>query len=292
MSILRYSIEREHEGLSVREYARRVLGLSAHFLTQQKQTENGILKNGVLCHTNELLKEGDILSFSLPEEDISYEAVPGTLSILLENEDFLVIQKPAGMPVHPSPGHDRDSVLNAVAYHYEETGQRCLFRPLYRLDKDTSGILVMGKHLAAASAQIEKRYYAVCEGVLSGSGRIDVPIGLQEGSKIVRTCGQGEQAVTDWKALAASQQHTFLSLRLETGRTHQIRAHFSYLGHPLAGDDLYGGSLDFINRQALHCGKVLLTCSALHTKLFLQAELPCDLQTAFPWLMQIEDIEF
>ncbi len=292
MRVLQYPIDREHAGCSVREYARRVLELSAHFLTRQKQTENGILKNGSPCFTTELLREGDLLEFVLPVENAGYEAVPGALSVLLENEDFLVVNKPPGMPVHPSPGHDRDSLLNAVAWHYRETGQSHLIRPLYRLDKDTSGVLILAKHLAAASARIEKRYFAVCEGSLSGAGTIDIPIGLQAGSRIVRECGAGERAVTHWKALAGNGRHTFLSLSLETGRTHQIRAHLSHFGHPLAGDDLYGGSREQIGRQALHCGKAFLTCRALNIRQIFTAELPADFQAAFPWLCTLNHFDF
>ncbi len=283
MRVLEYLVAEEHSGLSVKEYVRHVLMLSAHFLTKQKQTENGIVKNGVPCRSTEILQTGDTLSFSLPAEEADYPAVPGDLTILSEDEDFLIVNKPANMPVHPSPGHDCDSLLNAAAWHYQKTEERCLFRPLYRLDKDTSGVLAIAKNLAASSAKIEKRYYAVCEGVLSGSGRIDIPIGLKPGSKIVRECGRGERAVTNWKALAFSSTHTLLELNLETGRTHQIRAHFSHLGHPLAGDDLYGGSRDLIQRQALHCGSLSLSCIALYKGFSMTAELPEDIEKAFPW---------
>ena len=194
------------------------------------------------------------------------------------------------MPIHPSPGHDRDSLLNRVAYYYGKTGQTPAFRPLYRLDRDTSGLVAVGKHrLAVSSAQQEKAYLAVCEGVLSGCGTVDVPIGLEVGSKIKRCCGtEGAQpAVTHWRAIAQREGHTLLELRLETGRTHQIRVHMAFLGHPLAGDDLYGGSCTCIARQALHCGRLLLSSRALQVSRLFSAPFPGDLLQSFPWLSTI-----
>ena len=130
----------------------------------------------------------------------------------------------------------------------------------------------------------------MCERELAGSGTIDAPIGLGEGSRIVREYGHGQPAVTHWRALARGGGHTLLSLELETGRTHQIRCHLAGVGHPLAGDDLYGGSLALLPRQALHCGRVLLCCPALGMEREFQADLPQDLRRAFPWLPDWEDI--
>ena len=182
---------------------------------------------------------------------------------------------------------DRDSLLNRVAFHYQRTGQAPAFRPLYRLDKDTSGILLVGKHRAAvSSAQVEKTYYAVCQGELSGDGTVEAPIALEPGSKIRRCCREdGQPAVTHWQVLASQEGHTLLRLRLETGRTHQIRVHMAHLGHPLAGDDLYGGSRQRLCRQALHCGELSLVCKPLGAGLRLAAPFPEDMAAAFPWIL-------
>lgn len=290
MRVLEYLVPPEWDGRSVRDFVRQKLGFSARMLAKQKRVEGGILKNGAPCRSSGLLRAGDILAFSLPEETKEYPAVPAELSILWETGDFLAVDKPARMPIHPSPGHDRDSLLNAVAYYYRETGQNLLFRPLFRLDKDTSGIVLLAKHRAASSAQLEKRYFGVCEGTLSGSGTIDAPIGLREGSKILRECGHGDPAVTHWRALAAEEGHTLLSFRLETGRTHQIRVHMASLGHCLAGDDLYGGSRDKIQRQALHCGWAGVSCPALSAGRELVSEFPPDFRAAFPWLPEIREM--
>lgn len=281
-----YTVPSQWEGRSVKEFLRRYLGLSARVLVKQKQTEEGLLKNGLPCRSVDLLSTGDVLELRFPEESVNYEPVEGPLTILWEDQDFLVVDKPPKMPVHPSPGHDRDSLLNRVAYYYQQTTQSPAFRPLYRLDRDTSGVLAIGKHrVAASSAQVEKRYYAVCQGVLCGEETVDAPIDLAPGSKILRQCGEGGQrAVTHWKALAAGDGHTLVEFRLETGRTHQIRVHMASLGHPLAGDDLYGGSREKILRQALHCANLSVLCPPLGTELSVNSPFPKDLVEAFPWI--------
>lgn len=284
MESLSFSVPPEWDGRQVKEVIRRALGLSARTLTQLKQTTGGILRNGVPARAVDLLSAGDVLTLSPPEEQGTYPPVFTPLTIVHEDENFLIVDKPANMPVHPSPGHDLDSLCNAVAGFYEQTGQRRLVRPLYRLDRDTSGLIVLAKHRPAAGAQIKKRYFAVCEGTLSGSGTIDVPIGLVPQSKIRRVCGVGERAVTHWRCLCTGDGHSFLELTLETGRTHQIRAHLSWLGHPIAGDDLYGGSRQKIGRQALFCGTLHLSCPALQMDRSFTCDLPQEVYNAFPWI--------
>lgn len=285
MRTLSYTVPENWQGAAVSGFVRGFLGLSASAFKDFKY-EGGTLINGAACHANAHLKAGDILSLVLPPEAVDYPPEPLILPILDEDEDFLLADKPSGMPVHPSPGHDRDSLLNAVAYHYQQTGQHCRVRPLYRLDRDTSGLLLLGKNRIAAGVRLDKRYLAVCEGVLKGSGTVDLPVGLEEGSKIKRTCGMGQSAITHWSALAGDDTHTLLLLRLETGRTHQIRVHMSSLGHPLAGDDLYGGSLDRLTRQALHCCTLSVDCPALGMKRFFTSPPPNDLTGAFPALFK------
>ena len=284
MERLSFPVPPEWDGRQVKEFIRRALGFSARTLTQLKQTPDGILKNGLPARTVDPLAAGDVLTLSPPQEQGTYPPVFTPLTVVYEDEHFLVVDKPANMPVHPSPGHDRDSLCNAVAGFYAQSGQHHLVRPLYRLDRDTSGLIVLGKHRPAAGAQVEKRYFSVCEGILSGSGTIDVPIGLAPQSKIRRVCGTGERAVTHWRCLCTGEGHSFLELKLETGRTHQIRAHLSWLGHPIAGDDLYGGSREKIGRQALFCGKLRLLSPALQVEQSLACGLPEDIRTAFPWI--------
>lgn len=285
MRTLSYTVPEHWQGAAVSGFVRGFLGLSSAALKDFKY-EGGILVNGTARHANARLNAGDVLSLVLPLETVDYPPEPLALPVIYEDEDFLLAVKPPGMPVHPSPGHDRDSLLNAVSWHYRQTGQHCRIRPLYRLDRDTSGLVLLGKNRIAAGAQLNKRYLAVCQGVLSGSGVIDLPIGLEEGSKIKRACGKGQPAATHWTALAGDGTHTLLLLRLETGRTHQIRVHMSALGHPLAGDDLYGGSRERLGRQALHCCALSVHCPALGVERSFASSPPSDLLRAFPALFK------
>lgn len=295
MRILAYTVPEDWDGVPVSVFARRYLELSSKSLSDLKY-EGGLVLDGIPCHANAILKTGSHLALHIPEETAAYpeEAGPvevtGLPSIIYEDEDYLILDKPPGMPVHPSPGHDNDSAVNAVAGYYQRTGQRCRIRPLYRLDKDTSGVLVLAKHRLAAGATAEKEYLAVCQGVLTGAGRVDVPIRLRDGSKIQRACAEGpdaQPAVTNWRALGTDGFHTLLSLRLETGRTHQIRVHMAHIGHPLAGDDLYGGGLALLPRQALHCVRLELRCKALGMEQGFAAPVPEDIRQAFPWINDI-----
>lgn len=288
MRVLAYTVPAECDGMLLRAFARHRLGFSAAVLTQLKTQPGAIAVNGESCFVTRSLRAGDRVRFSLPEERPFYEAVPLPLSVLWESEDYLAVDKPPAMPIHPSPGHDRDSLLNAAAWFFEQKGAPCRFRPLYRLDRDTSGIVMLAKHRVAALAHVEKIYFAVCEGTLSGAGTIDLPIGLEPGSKIKRCCGAGERAVTHWQALRSQKGRTLLACRLETGRTHQIRVHLSTLGHPLCGDELYGGSRESISRQALHCWALRLQSQALGEDRSLLSPFPNDWTAAFPWLPTIE----
>lgn len=292
MRRLSHTVPPGWDGVPIKAFAKKYLGFSTHVLAGLKRQPEGILLNGRQAFTTAPLHEGDTLVFTLPREQKSYPAAALSLSILFENDDFLFVSKPAGMPIHPSPGHNGDSLLHAAAYYYSQKGPCPLICPLYRLDKDTTGIVALGKHTLAVSGTLARKvYFAVCQGTLSGHGTIDLPIGLEEGSKIKRRCGHGQRAVTHWRALAGGDGHTLIAASLETGRTHQIRVHFAHLGHPLAGDGLYGGSQDKITRQALHCGILTLSSRALSMHRMFTLDFPPDMRQAFPWLPGVGELK-
>ncbi|MGN0479229.1 MAG: RluA family pseudouridine synthase [Hominenteromicrobium sp.] len=279
---LRFEIAPAQNGTDIRTFVRRTLGFSARVLTALKY-EGEMLLNGTPAHSNARLQTGDRLTLTLFDKPGQYEPTDVPLCILDENEDFLVIDKPADMPVHPSPGHDRDSVLNAAAGYFRNTSD-FVFRPLYRLDRDTTGALVLAKNKFAACAAIQKTYIAVCEGTAPDTGRIDVPIGLKPGHKVERCTGTGDPACTVFQTLCTDGTHSLVAFRLLTGRTHQIRVHMASIGHPVAGDDLYGGHKDFADRQMLCCSAVRIICPALGTDKTVTADFS-DLQKArFPGL--------
>ena len=231
---LEFVIDCGQENMDVRMFVRRYLGFSARILTALKY-EGEMLKNGEPVHSNAVLKAGDTLTLTLLETGEAYEKADLPFAVLYEDEDFLVLDKPYNMPVHPSPGHDRDSVLNAAAWYFQNTPD-FVFRPLYRLDRDTTGALVLAKNKFAANAKLTKTYRAVCEGETPESGRVNVPIGLKPGHKVERCAGSGDEAVTEFQTVRTSGGYSLVDFHLKTGRTHQIRVH---MAHGLRASFLY-----------------------------------------------------
>ena len=253
---LTFTIAAEDAGHDLRYFVRRRLGLSARVLTALKY-EGEMRLNGRHARSVDVLSAGDAVALALFDAPGDYELIALPLTVLWENEDFLVADKPAGMPVHPSPGHDRDSLLHAAAWYFRGVPD-FVFRPLYRLDCDTTGAIVLAKNKFAAGAVLEKTYMAVCEGTPPESGVIDLAIGLKPGHTVERCTGIGARAVTAYRRIAADGAHSLMAFRLETGRTHQIRVHMAYIGHPVAGDPVYGPKkvIAPLGGQCLHAGLI------------------------------------
>ncbi len=282
MRKLTFTVPPEMEGRKLKSFLRGPCGLSSRLMIRLKYVPMGITCNGRHARVIDLLHAGDIVELTIPEDTAALEPTAVPLDIVYEDDDLLVVNKPAGMPVHPSPGHDTDTLANAALGYFQSKGIFCAFRAVCRLDKDTTGLMVLTKNPYAAarlSGRIHKEYLAVCEGVLEGSGVIDAPIRNKEGFGICREVGEGGvEAVTHWTAVSQKDGCTLLRLWLETGRTHQIRVHLSSIGHPLAGDDMYGGSTDRIDRQALHCCLAVFTHPVTGTELRFCAPLPADMR--------------
>lgn len=254
-----FIVSKEYDGRPAEDFLRKRCGLTAATLKTAKFHELGISRSGETLRTVDTVFLGDLIRISLPTEKNKILPVEGTPDILYEDEYLLVVNKPYGMPVHPVRVHQTDTLANIVSFYQKQRGEEYLFRALNRLDKDTSGCVVIVKDritYGLLTGKIDKEYVAVCEGIIKEAGTINAPIALKDDSKIIREVrGDGKAAVTHYEPLLHSETHTLLTMRLETGRTHQIRCHMRYLGHPLAGDDLYGGSVSLISRQALHCNK-------------------------------------
>lgn len=237
----------------------RLRGFSARRTAKIKRTENGLTVNGQAVSTGNILHSGDVLSVYMPEEGKVPRCSPrllGLAPVRYEDDDVIVFAKPVNMPVHTSQGHRDDALENLFA----AVCPGMAFRPIYRLDKDTSGLVPVAKNSHAARLlqnNINKVYFAAVEGVLERDGDIDAPVGREDGS-VIRRCVRpdGQYARTVYTIIKGNSSHTLVRVVPETGRTHQIRVHFAHIGHPLAGDDLYGGSRERIGFQALHCGEI------------------------------------
>ncbi len=267
--------------ITLQKYLLGEIGISKRLLTKLKRQNNGITRNGELVRSIDMVYDGDEIILKL--EDSSFLEPNGELEAVIayEDENVVIFNKPSGMPVHPSIKHQGDTLGNYFAYLYPEL----TFRPINRLDSDTSGLCAVAKNAHSANllqGNIEKVYYAVAEGIIEEEGVIEAPIARVQESIIVRCVSEdGQRAVTRYKRLAHNERFSFAEIHLETGRTHQIRVHFSHIGHPLAGDDMYGGGLDFINRQALHCGKMIFTDYVSGEKITVVAEISEDIKILF-----------
>ena len=231
------------------------------------------------------------LTIRIQENECS-EKIPPTelpLNIIYEDEDILVINKPAGMPIHPSQNNYYNSLANALAWYYEQQGKPFIFRCTNRLDRDTSGLTIIAKHMVSSSIlsqmvrehTISREYRAIVRGsVTPPCGTIDAPLSRKPGSIIERTVDfeHGERAVTHYQVLEEKNGHSLVSLHLETGRTHQIRIHMKYLGFPLIGDYLYNPDMEFMSRQALHSYRMQFTHPITGEHMDFIASLPEDMQ--------------
>ncbi len=273
-----FTVTRNHDGQTVKTFLRRGCGLSARTMTVLKYAGMGISRDEVELRAHDVLHTGDQLRIVLPAEENPVIPVAGTLSILFEDDRLLIVDKPTNMPVHPTKKHQRDTLANLVAQYQQDRGEAYTFRALNRLDKDTSGIVLIAKDRITYSLvqpTVQKMYTAVCEGIIPSPGSVDLPIALAPNSTMRRCVGaDGARAVTHYEPVARGSRHTLCRLTLETGRTHQIRCHMCHIGHPLAGDDLYGGSTALLSRQALHCTDVQFIHPDTHEVIRLHSDFP------------------
>ena len=284
-----YIIDENSAGLRVEQFLRRKR-YSGQNLSEIKRMPKSILVNGVHYYMRQELSKGDHLQVRICETKNS-EKIPPTnlpLDIIYEDEDLLVLNKPAGMPIHPSLNNYTNSIANALAYYFQSQGKPFIFRCCNRLDRDTSGLTIVSKHLVSGSIlsdmtkyrEVHREYLAIARGSVTPSeGTIQAPLGRKEGTIIERTVDweHGEDAVTHYKVVKEANGHSLVSLRLETGRTHQIRIHMKYLGYPLIGDYLYNPDMEYMTRQALHSHHMEFTHPITGEHMSFTAPLPEDM---------------
>jgi 23S rRNA pseudouridine1911/1915/1917 synthase len=296
-----YQVEREHQGLTVEDYLKTILHYSGRKM--QKLTRlKGILLNQRAVFLQKKIKAGDILSV-LVLEDKAYGPTPqeGAVDILWEDSKVIVLNKSPGILVHPAGQTSRGTLANYLAYYFQQRGELLTIRPLHRLDRDTSGCVVFAKD-AQTQALLEQQmhdgsfkrtYFGLVKGKLEPpEGVIDLPIGKHKTKPNCRAVHEGgARAVTYYRTLkvidqglakqAESLELSLLELKLESGRTHQIRVHLAHLGHPLIGDRMYGQRSALIGRQALHAKSVSFVHPQRGIEINVQAPFPNDLKKFF-----------
>ena len=289
--ILEYQITEQFHNMTIGNYLK-TLGFSHQCVIALKKQEKGILLNGIWAYVNTLLSEGDTLTLTLSEDDSSEKIPPVNLPlhILYEDEDILVLNKPADMPIHPSLNNYENTLANAVAYYYDSQNIPFVFRCINRLDRDTTGVTMLAKNPFSAgilsemvrNREIHREYVAIADGIfLQKEGIVDAPIGRKEGSTIEREINleTGERAVTHYTVLKENKDLNCsqIKLWLETGRTHQIRVHMKHLGHPLLGDFLYNPDMTYIKRQALHSHSLTFKHPITKEPMHFVAPVPSDM---------------
>lgn len=296
-----YSIDTSWNGLRIYDFLCQN-GYSRHIRTYLKQHPGSVLLNHEPALFYFPLSEGDLLEIILEEEESSEKIPPvfHPLSIVYEDDDLLIIDKTADMPVHPSIGNYENTLANAVAWHYQSQGIPFVFRCINRLDRDTTGLLILAKHMLSAAIlseqmkqrKIHRTYLSLVEGKTEPSGTIDTPIGRVDDSLILRKVDpvHGESACTHYWRLAYHPPGDFvdssqippeglslIKLQLETGRTHQIRVHLTSIGHPLIGDTLYNPETTLMKRQALHSSHLAFTHPITGEWMEFSSPLPPDM---------------
>ena len=266
---LTYPIDNSISPLPVSQFLRQK-GFSMQSLTQLKKDPAAVLADGMPCFMKHVLQPGEVLTIHILEEHSSEKIPPVDLplDIVYEDEDLMVINKPAGMPIHPSMNNYYNSLANGLSYYFAQQNCPFVFRCINRLDRDTSGLTLIAKH-------------SVSGGMLSTMiSNKTAPLARKEGSIIERCVDfeKGENAITHYRVLDEKNGHSLVSLILETGRTHQIRIHMKYLGYPLIGDYLYNPDMELINRQALHAWKLSFRHPITGEDLHFTAPLPEDME--------------
>ncbi len=287
-------IQKEQNGLTVKTVLSDVFSLSTHEISSLKFASDGITVNGIKSRVNVILKEGDVLAVCFPE-DRKKEHFQSTLipEILYQDEDIVIVNKPAGVCAHPAHGHLDDDMGTAL----QTAAGITTVRAVGRLDKDVSGIMVYAANRPSAarlSGQrkkgiLQKEYTAVVQGRTPEEGTLCIRLAKKEGSfRRVKT-EDGAETVTRYTRISGSDTWSLLKIRIETGRTHQIRAVFWEEGFPLYGDALYGGDCSVMKRPALHCSEITLRQPFEENEIRIKAGMPADMENLILYLKEGSD---
>ena len=286
---LSYQIDKDEHYDNVLHVLKEQFLLSDRLITKLKKA-NKIYLNSLPTYTKKSVTVGDTVSVLIDFEEDNSNIVASNipLNIIYEDDYLLVLNKPANIAIHPSILHFDNSLSNGVKFYFDKLGLKKKIRIVNRLDRNTSGIVVFAKNeyiqecliKQMKTKELKKEYLAIAKGILeSKSGTLNFPIARKEGSIIERTVSSdGDSAITHYEVVKEFNNLSLVHIILGTGRTHQIRVHFSYIGHPILGDTLYGSPSELINRQALHSYKLTFIHPVTKKVLSLEAPLPNDIE--------------
>lgn len=286
---LSYQIDKDEHYDNVLHVLKEQFLLSDRLITKLKKA-NKIYLNDLQTYTKKSLTVGDTVSVLIDFEEDNSNIVASNipLNIIYEDDYLLVLNKPANIAIHPSILHFDNSLSNGVKFYFDKLGLKKKIRIVNRLDRNTSGIVILAKNeyiqecliKQMKTNEFKKEYLAIAKGILeSKSGTLNFPIARKEGSIIERTVSSdGDSAITHYDVVKEFNNLSLVHIVLETGRTHQIRVHFSHIGHPILGDTLYGSPSKLINRQALHSYKLTFIHPVTKKELILESSLPNDIK--------------
>lgn len=282
-----HTITQEEVGKKLKDIVYQKMNVSGRLIRKCKK-EGLIFCNAEKASMNLRMKLGDKIAINLPEESNHFAVEPMNIDVLYEDEDILAVNKPPFLVVHPTKGCKDGTLANGLAYYFQEKEINGKIRFINRLDRDTSGIVLVAKNAHAQTSISEqmkkgtvlKKYRAIVEGIIDKEeGLIDSPVGKRASGDIRRfVMEEGKPSRTRYKVIKRYKQATVLELILETGRTHQIRAHMEHLGYPILGDELYGASKTWIRRQALHCTQMDFLLLKEDIRCTVHAPLPKDMK--------------
>ena len=286
---LSYQIDKDEHYDNVLHVLKEQFLLSDRLITKLKKA-NKIYLNSLPTYTKKSVTVGDTVSVLIDFEEDNSNIVASNipLNIIYEDDYLLVLNKPANIAIHPSILHFDNSLSNGVKFYFDKLGLKKKIRIVNRLDRNTSGIVILYKNeyiqecliKQMKTNEFKKEYLAIAKGILeSKSGTLNFPIARKEGSIIERTVSSdGDSAITHYDVVKEFNNLSLVHIVLETGRTHQIRVHFSHIGHPILGDTLYGSPSELINRQALHSYKLTFIHPVTKKELILESSLPNDIK--------------
>jgi 23S rRNA pseudouridine1911/1915/1917 synthase len=298
-NFLIFKVCEKEDGLKLREYLKKVAKLSGR-LIRGAALHDKIKVNDKIVKLNYILKKDDIIKFDVTkEESQNIEPEKMEIEVVYEDMDVIVVNKPSGIVVHPTKSYPNGTLANGLLYYFKEKNENCIVRLVSRLDMDTSGLILIAKnqfsHMALArdmqNDNFKKNYLAIVHGKLkSKEGTIDLPIYRPEKDSIKRIVDyRGQKSITHFNVIEEFNLGSLVKLTLDTGRTHQIRVHLSYIGNPIYGDSLYGTDKDdiYIKRQALHAYKLAFPHPRTGEIITLESNLPKDMQELIKKLSNI-----